>query len=376
MTRRIGHLLEFPTLNGGERSLLAFLARVDRARFEPVVLAPAAGRLAGAVRAAGIELRPFETFGRDRARATAGLVEAARAHRLDLLHGNSLAMSLITGRAGRAAGVPSVGHVRDIARLNPTRAADLAVNDVVVAVSEAVAAHLRGEGVPGERITVLHNGVDLETFRPGEPGGPGASIRAELGLPGDAALLLCIGQLALRKGTDVVLRAFAALAARHPQAALLVVGERHSAKEESVRFEAALHRFADEAGLAARIRFLGYRDDVPVLLRAATALVHGAHQEPFGRVLLEASATGLPIVATDVGGTREIVEPGETGLLVPRGDSAAMSSAIATLLDDPAAAARLGRAARAHAVKRFDAGAHARRMHAILQSLCVLRRSP
>jgi len=363
--QRIGHLLEYPTLNGGERSLLAFLARLDRTRFESVVLAPGEGRLADAVRTAGIELRPFVGRG-PRDDAASRVAGAVRELGLDLLHGNSLSMSLVTGPAGKLAGVSSVGHVRDIVRLNRTRASDLAANGVVVAVSEAVAAHLRAQGVPEDRIDVLPNGIDLEVFR---PDGPASAIRAELGLADDARLVACIGQLGLRKATDVVLNAFARVAERHASAALLVIGERNSSKEESVRFESDLHAFVAAHSLGERVRFLGYRDDVPSLLRSIDVLAHGAHQEPLGRVLLEASASAVPIVATDVGGTREIVVAEETGLLVPAGDPEALGAAIERILDDEVTARRLGCAARRRATARFGSAQHAERMHHLLDSL-------
>jgi glycosyltransferase involved in cell wall biosynthesis len=106
--------------------------------------------------------------------------------------------------------------------------------------------------------------------------------------------------------------------------------------------------------LAGRAHFLGYRADVPGILPELTMLAHPARQEPLGRVLLEAAATGVPIVATDVGGTAEILPPG-AALLVPADDPAALASAIRQLVEDPIQRQRLAAAALKHIRTTFDA---------------------
>ena len=135
------------------------------------------------------------------------------------------------------------------------------------------------------------------------------------------------------------------------------VGERSSRKAESVEFEAALHRAFEVAGISDRLHLLGNRNDVHLLLNEVDVLVHPAHQEPFGRVLLEASADGVPIVATDVGGTSEIIVDGMTGLLVPRADPKALAMSVVRILTDREAADRLGKAARQRAVDHFSISA-------------------
>lgn len=135
--------------------------------------------------------------------------------------------------------------------------------------------------------------------------------------------------------------------------AWLVIGQRFSGKEESRQFEDRLHQAA--AGpLAGRVHFLGVRDDVDRILNELTLLVHPARQEPLSRVLLEAAAAGLAVVATDVGGTREIFpSEGEAACLVPPDDAQAMSAAIGGLLGDPALRRRLAENARKRAEEAF-----------------------
>ena len=136
--------------------------------------------------------------------------------------------------------------------------------------------------------------------------------------------------------------------------AWLIIGQRFSGKEESRQFEDQLHQAA--AGpLAGRVHFLGVRDDVRHILNELTLLVHPARQEPLGRVLLEAAAAGLAVVATDVGGTREIFPPeSEAACLVPPDDVRAMAAAVGRLLDDAAQRQRLAENARRRVEEAFD----------------------
>ena len=133
------------------------------------------------------------------------------------------------------------------------------------------------------KCVVLNNGVDLDEFQPRPPTG---YLHRELDLPASARLIAVIGQLGLRKGTDVALAAALQIADNAPDVHWLIVGERTSNKAESHEFEALLRSIAAEQPLAGRVHFLGSRSDVAQLLNECTLLVHAARQEPLGRVLL------------------------------------------------------------------------------------------
>ncbi|MGH7127811.1 MAG: glycosyltransferase family 4 protein [Planctomycetaceae bacterium] len=133
----------------------------------------------------------------------------------------------------------------------------------------------------------------------------------------------------------------------------MLIGERHSTKPESIEFERhVLERFRT-AGLGDRLHRLGYRDDVAWIMNEVDLLVHPARQEPLGRVLLEAAAAGLPIVATTVGGTEEILRDGESARLVPPDDPHSLAAAIIELHDDPHKRSRFAAAARARIETAF-----------------------
>lgn len=352
---RVLLLCEYASLNGGERSMLATLPGLAERGIEPIVACPIVGPLAEAVRALGLSTAAFNTLDLDGCRLPLPqlreqLADLLRRIEPDVLHANSLAMGRLAGPVARELHQPSMAHLRDIVRLGPQAVADLNCHDRLLAVSEATRQFHVGQGLAPQRVEVLHNGVDLERFRPRPPSG---YLHRELELPEARPLVATIGQICLRKGHDVLLRAIERLP-EATDALFLIVGERYSGKDESRSFEAALLGAA-EGRLRDRLRLIGPREDVDRLLNELTLLVHPARQEPLGRVLLEAAAAGVPIIATDVGGTREIFPAeSEAARLVPPDDPAALARVIAELLGDEAERARLGEAARRRAIEAFD----------------------
>lgn len=365
--RRLALLFEYATLNGGERSMLACLDWLQRheSGWDFVAIAPGSGRLAEALAARHVELIPWSmSAGSDRAPLSrdaieASLIEAVQSAGADLLHANSLAMGRLAGRLADRLTIPTTSHLRDILKLSAAAMADLNRNRRLIAVSNATRAFHVARGLDAARVVVVRNGLDLEVFQPRAATG---ALHDELKLPRSARLLAQIGQIGLRKGQDVLAAAAPAIVRAHPDVHFLLVGARSSMKAESRAFERAIaDRFA-ELGLADRLHWLGTRDDVPRLLAEITLLVHAAHQEPFGRVLLEAAASGVPVVATDVGGTSEIVIEGETGRLIPARDVGALALTVSELLADEQARHRMRLAARDRAVREFDIARAARRL--------------
>jgi len=369
---RLALLFEFPTLLGGERSMLALAGGIREAGFDPVAVAPGEGALAGACARQGIPVEPLPHLpARPPAERRAELGRALDRVRPQLVHAASLAVSRLAGPLveGR---LPSLAHLRDIVRLSAAAVRDVNRHARILAVSRATKRWHVEQGIREDRTFVLRNGVDLGVFRPRPPTG---ALQRELGLPPGAPLVVAVGQVGPRKGTDLFLAAARRIASGHPRAAFAVVGERHSTKDEAVRFEEDLRSVAAEPPLGGRVRFLGYRGDVPSILNDAAVLVHAARQEPLGRVLLEAAASGTPVVATEVGGTREIFPDARAARLVPPGDPEAVAREVLTLLESPGARAALFRAARARAEEAFDARVVARELaghyRAVLRSAAV-----
>lgn len=383
---RVLLLCEYPTLCGGEMSMLSTIDSLSRAavserrpqledrhsRFEFVVAAPANGPLADALGARDVEVVPFEFFDpslsdgkrrslgelRDRLRRILDTV------RPDLLHANSLSMGRLSGPVAADRGLPSCAHLRDIVNLSRAACNDLNRHRRLLAVSEATRRFHTAAGLDADRTQTLYNGVDLERFTPGRATG---RLHRELNLPRGAPLVGTIGQISLRKGTDVLLEVAQRVISHHDSVHFLLIGACHSTKREAREIEDRALAAEREGPLAGRFHFLGVRDDVPRVLRELTLLLHPARQEPLGRVLLEAAASGAPIVATEVGGTAEIFPPKSLCAGSPSAESDSQSAALVapdrpdvladevlSLLGDPARRKRLAEAARRRAAAAFD----------------------
>ncbi len=356
MRPKILLFFEYATLNGGEFSLLAMLDALGQTEFEFVAAAPTAGPLVGRLAQLGISVHPLtlrETQGQKRSleQIDSHLVDLVTRVSPDLVHANSLSMGRMVGRVASQLPVPCTSHLRDIIKLNKTVISDLNQNAALIAVSHATRQFHVAQGMQPDKLQVIHNGVDTEQFRPRPATG---MLRQSLGLSHSALLVANIGQICLRKGQTVLAEAAVALAKACPEAHTLFIGQRHSQKPESVVYEQTIRQIFRDAGIENRLFCLGFRDDVPTVLSEVDLLVHAAHQEPLGRVLLEAAACGQAIIATDVGGTREILTDQVSAVLVRPGDAQSLAAAMQRTLKDQALRIRLGQQARIHACEKFS----------------------
>ncbi|SHG04690.1 glycosyltransferase family 4 protein [Streptoalloteichus hindustanus] len=199
--------------------------------------------------------------------------------------------------------------------------------------------------VDPETITVLHNGIEPRRWRV-KPDAV-AEARARFGRP-DAPLLLFFGRLEWEKGVQDLIAALPRIRRSHPGATVVVAGK--GSHEDWLAEQARKHR------VARSVRFTGHLSDADLaaLLSAADAVVLPSRYEPFGIVALEAAAAGVPLVASTAGGLGEVVVDGATGLSFPPGDVAGLATAVREVLDDPAAARRRARAAKARLTTDFD----------------------
>jgi glycosyltransferase involved in cell wall biosynthesis len=197
--------------------------------------------------------------------------------------------------------------------------------------------YLVRQGWPAVRAHYLPNFVDAAPVA--------AANRADAATAADAPLMLAAGRLHRNKGLDVLIDALADV----PGAVLWLAGDGPE--------RAALARRASDRGVDARIRFLGWRDDLPALFAAADLFVCPSRHEPLGNVVIEAWAHGTPVVAAASQGPSGLIRDGENGLLVPVDDASALARAIATALDDPALRARLAAAGRAAHARDFSEAA-------------------
>lgn len=374
------------TVSGGERSLLDLLGALP-AQVHPRLAAPP-GELPRQAQALGVpwtsiagtagslRLHPLHTPAAlaEMTLAAAQVSRAVAGHEIELVHANSIRAGIVLGlarlsplpglRLGR--GVPSIVHVRDCLPPGAASTATLrliaATATTVIANSAYTADSVRA-AAPRARLEVVHNPVDLKRFDPRAL--DRASARARLGEAGRRRVLLgVVAQLSPWKGQDTAIEALGALRRDGIDAQLLLIG---SAKfvERATRFDneayvAALHELAAREGVSERVSWLGEREDVPALIRALDVLLLPSWEEPFGRAVVEAMALEVPVIATDVGGPREILDDGREGLLLPPREPGRWAGAIARLVGDPGWAAQMGRAGHERARAQFTTERHAR----------------
>jgi len=385
MTRTIAYVDHADQVGGAEKSLCELIAQLDRDRFRPVILHLPDAEWLRYARETGAELRPSvphsDLYAARRTDlgggALAGLQRMLAAMppvaalwrdlgeiRPDLVHTNSTKMHLMAGAAARLRRLPVVWHMRDLMTDDDARAwlrrAVEQIRPEVIAISEAVAAQF--EGMPCH-VRVVPNGIPIDRFTPGPPP---EGLRGRLGLPEGVPAACVVGRLTPWKGHQTLLRAWPGVLGRVPEAHLLIVGEVAFWEDG---YAADLRALADELGIVDRVVWAGFRDDVPEILREVDLLILASTDEPFGRVLIEGMAAGLPVVATASGGVPEIVVEGETGLLVPPEQPAPMADAIAQLLADPGRARAMGEAGRSRAVERFDVRRVARQVEEVYEAI-------
>lgn len=286
----------------------------------------------------------------------------------EMIHGH---MAVPDGFAavllGRRYGVPVVVTERGYMNRYPDRdrfcraAARFVVEgaDQLVFVCRALADRAAALGTPRREPRIVYTGLDHAAFRPGDA----VEARRELGLPEDGEIVLSVAQLVQKKGNVHLVRAFARVAGERPRALLVLVGSGRD--EEMLRAEAAA------LGIAERVRFAGQQPGPRVarFMVAADVFALPSLKEGFPNVLLEASASGLPLVAAAVDGVPELVRDGDNGLLVPPADPSALAGALLRLLGDPAERARLAGAARHKATTEFSWTRHVDQMDGLYREM-------
>ncbi|MHB0937350.1 MAG: glycosyltransferase family 4 protein [Armatimonadota bacterium] len=342
-------------ISGAERSLLAMLAALDRARFTPVVAAPE-GALLRAVAALGIRTEPVPLMPLRRAASIEALwrtfsslhggwrrINAIVEHvRPDIIHANTTPAMLYLLRVR---GAPAVWHVRDLVPLGIAGPLLYKRASRVAVISSAVREEVQQYGVGQDKSVLLQPAVDTEHFH---LHGDKPAVRKELGLPAGEPLIGMVAQFVPWKRHHLFLDALAKLPDR-PWHAVLAGADLH---HDETYCTLLRHRLTTPQ-FSGRVSWLPWQEDAAPLLASLDLCVLTSEREPFGRVLAESMACGVPVVAIDDAGPRDIVVPEETGLLCPP-DDLAIAAAIARLLDDAGLRERMGRAARARVEERFS----------------------
>ena len=404
--KRVLYIESAPQAGGSTISLLELVRRIDRRAFEPVLLLCSSNPHRQHFARLGITVLTTDSYCSVRTPAyppalvqarSSALAGRLRSHRVtrSLWHAGGLLTRTLTGTwplaltvrgiirqqhidlvhlndapelhkagilASWLAGVPCICHVRS---MPPLDALDRLLARRVTAfifISRAVERDQRQRGLGNSPGTVIYNAVDL---------GPYAALdrtaaRQAFGLADGDTVIGMMGRIEPWKGQRELLAALSLLAPRFPALRCLVAG---APELDGAWFKDELNALTRSLNLTGTVSFVGYQD-VPRFMAALDLLVHASNRpEPFGRVLIEGMAAGLPIVASDAGGVPEIVIDGVTGLLVPPGQPAALAEAIAGLLAQPEKAKALGERGKERARCVFAIEAHVRAVEKIYQSI-------
>jgi starch synthase (maltosyl-transferring) len=350
--RPIGVALVITDLDvgGAERALTALATRLDRSRWRVGVFCLSGpGALVEVIRGAGLPCECLDVGRRNPVRAVARLAASLRRFGPELIqsflfHAN-LAARLAAPWVSRPR-PPVLGGIRVAERQRRWHLQlDRWTSRLVageVCVSRGVLAFSRDVGgLDPSRLTVIPNGIDPAPIDAADP-----VPRANIGIPDEAHLALFVGRLDPQKGLPDLLDAAERVIARRPDWHLALAGD-------GPERDWLLGALAARPALRDRVRWLGRRDDVPGLLKAADVLVQASHWEGMPNAVLEAMAARRAVVGTAVEGTEDLVVPGETGWLVPPRDPAALAHALEEAAEDPDRCRRYGQAGRLRVEREF-----------------------
>lgn len=369
---KILHLTPSLTVGGAERLLLSLAERLDRSRFEVHVCS------LGVVRGNQLQSEferlalPLYVVGSKRlydVRSVVGVARYVRSRRIDILHTHQSNADVVGQVVGRLLGRPvvstmhSVPHNYNRERLYSRWLARMTARYLstrFIAVSQAVRnAFVREWHIPAERFTTIYNAVPLELYRAIPEGRPDRGTH-------EGPVIANIGRLGQSKGQHVLLDAAALVLRQRPDARFMIVGQG--------RLDQQLKEQARALGIADRVIFTGLRHDIPTILAQSDIFVLSSFWEGLPLSAVEAMAAARPVVLTDVGGNRELVEPGAQGLIVPPGDPRALADALLLLSNDEPRRMEMGRAGRARVWRDFNMDTFVAQHEALYEAIWSERR--
>ena len=336
---RILHVCSVSTFGGGERHLADLsLALVDLGHDVYAAVVPDSPLWTELSFLP--EERTFALSRRNYLKNLRSLAGFVRANEIEIVHAHAARDYHLAALAVRLASPARLVLTRHaLFPLRPINKPLLSGVGRVIAVSQAVAESLSAV-IDSSKITVVHNGIDVERFASAEAAGRGGDV-----------VVGTVGHLAPIKGHDVFVRAAALIAARRRDVRFVIIGEDKSAEKS---YRRSLEDLVAELGVSEIVTMPGWQDEMPAALSSLTVFVSAARSEPFGLAIVEAMAAGLPVVAAASEGACEIIEDGFSGKLVPVDDAGALAQAIDHLLDNPLERSRLGHNAQLVARERFS----------------------
>ena len=347
---------------GGEVSLFELIRRLDSSKYRRVVVCPDKGDFYSRVESLGVPVQVVKMpslkglglfYLPSSVRQFLALIKEQD---VEIIHANSSRCIMYAGPSGKVSGVPVVWHVR-VTDTDPILDRFLTMlSDRIIVNSQAVLK--RFSFVKDQSsIALVYNGVDLKKFAPSVSG---ESIRKEYSIDRDEKIVTIIGRLDGLKGHRYFLEAASRVLDGSRKVRFLIVGDGMVREELEV-----LSRKLD---VARSVIFCGQRNDVPEILAASDVVVSASLKEGFGRVIIEAMAMTKPVIATSVGGVPEIVQDGESGILVQPEDCQGLASAMISVIDNAEIALKLAVGGEKRARENFSLEKHIREIEEIYKS--------
>lgn len=357
---KVIHIIETLNMGGMEKIVCMFCSWLNKDKFEVEVWALAEGGvLESRAKERGVKFRVMGLKSYHNPLNVIKLASELRKARVDIIHAHGYFCTTFARSAGLLASVPvMIAHLHTTFHsLGPVnRAIDRFLNrftDRIICVSDAVRDSFFKMGY-GERdkFTVIYNGIEEFKYTP---------VPVET----KDKLLFNAASLYPHKGHMALLTVFKAAKERVPGLRLQIAGEGPLLEE--------LRQACQELGIESCVELLGERNDVPALLSHAALFVFPALREGLSLACVEAMASGVPVVAFDAGGLKEVIVDGETGLLCPIGDTAAMCEAVISLIDSPETRSAMGRMARERVEQKFTGARMANRIERLYDNLMTGR---
>ncbi|MFS0555181.1 glycosyltransferase [Brevibacillus sp. 179-C9.3 HS] len=337
---RVLHVIGGGEFGGAEQHILNLVSTFPADEVEVAVVCFYDSLFASKLRELGIHVITLNQFGRFDIRLLQALRNAFSTFQPAIIHTHGIKANFFSRLAARGMKVPLLTTVHSSLRYDYTSSLAYVIvsmmevstrhwNRHYIAISGAIADILRGQGVRSSDISVIYNGMDMAPYRQNHlREDDRRRLRAEWNIPEDAFLFGTAARFVPVKGLPILLDAFHAFVKDKEEAPYLVLIGDGSER-------AVLEAKVQELGLESCVRFAGFRQDIPACLHAIDGFVHSSLYEGLGYTIIEAMASEVPVVASNVGGVKEFVFEGETGLIVEPGNPASLANAMERLWSSP-----------------------------------------
>ncbi len=356
------HILEIignASVGGMENYIKSFLAHLPADQFEISCICPYESAFTNSLRELGVKnvfITPIEDD--PQWHSIQLVMEVARLYEIDLLHAHMPKAHVLAGLVGCLINKPVVATLHGMHVTAHELGITRAVNSHLITNCQEAYTQALAMGVPPSRVNMIRNGVDTKVFAPSEKDN---DFRSSLNIPLNVPLIGFVGRLDHEKGPDLFLRVAEFIHQQKPAVHFVVAGDGSMRKE--------LIKLSRRLGLQNHVHFVQWCKDTSVIYPELDVLAHTSRSDGTSLVLLEAMACECPTVALTVGGVRDVVEHGSTGLLAGAGDWEGVGIRIIELLEQPELMKALGKAGRLRVKKLFDVEVNTMRTAEIMESI-------